>query len=1040
MKFLKYLSAVTLMVCFMFLLVPMEAKATGTTFTVSVNVAPVGEDERNIDMVFKVLGEGSDQVYVGDGSTAAIDKNLAGEIAIPGSVIYDNKTYTIKEIGDYAFANCTALTGITIPNTVVEFGAHAFNGCINLPSITIPDSVETISNNAFQHCSALLSITIPASVTSIGSFAFYGCTSLTDIEVDSNNIIYESQDGVLFNKAMKDLIMFPFGKKIEHYTIPVGVELIRANSFEECKGITNITFPDSLKTIEPQAFDEATGLRSINMGTGLETIGDSAFSGCTALTSITIGETVTKIGENAFVGCNALEKIEVASGHTSYKSDEGVLIDKKTQTLLQFPLGKKISHYTIPNDVTTIATYAFSESNLTSITIGENVTSITYNAFFACFALEKIEVNPGNSTYKSDEGVLIDKKTQTLIQFPIGKKVTDYTIPNDVTSIGDYAFFVCDKLTSITIGDNVTSIGNNAFFLCDKLTSITIGDNVTSIGFNAFGSCDELSAVYFKGDYHAAMNDGVNSIPHTAIIGYMPGANGWGANYNPVWLLTTDLQNITSSPNPNAIAIPEGIFIPVTTGTNMAIDDYSITFIAETGYILPTDMEITIGGNPISEGYTFDGKTGVLTINNTAITGNVNIKAAGAMPPPPAIKNPEPAPTPGTPELPTVDSSTGTITEQIELKPQTEGNTAKAELEQQELDNALGDLLASAESTQTAPQLELDIEVSTDTENLEITLPAQSLDSLAQTEGATLTVKSDIGMVNFDQTAIQTIIGNPTEEGKPIAEDIVITIAKADPSDLTPSQQAQVGDSPVYSLEAMRDGIAVYDFEGGMATISLPYQPTAEELGKKVVVFYIDANGYLHRKVASYDAQTGMITFTTYRFSEYTIMFEDMLPTERFSDLDADQWYTPYIEFAYDNKLMQGITEDQFAPNATASRAMLWTVLARIEGVELEEGSDPWYAAAQAWAIEAGISDGADAEGTISREQFVTMLYRLEGEPQVSGELQFKDAGQVSDYAQNAIRWALEAGVIAGYEDDSIKPQGKATRAELATMLMRWLS
>ena len=133
---------------------------------------------------------------------------------------------------------------------------------------------------------------------------------------------------------------------------------------------------------------------------------------------------------------------------------------------------------------------------LTSVTIGNSVTSIGSRAFRNCYALTSITVDKNNKNYSSDEnGVLFNKDRSTLIQYPIGNARTSYIIPDSVTSIGDEAFWGCGALTSVTIPDSVTSIGDYAFTGCGALTSVAIPDSVTSIGDYAFCNCTSLTNV-----------------------------------------------------------------------------------------------------------------------------------------------------------------------------------------------------------------------------------------------------------------------------------------------------------------------------------------------------------------------------------------------------------------------------------------------------------------------------------------------------------------------------------------------------------------
>ena len=130
-------------------------------------------------------------LFSGDKATVTFQKHqnytymsdYTGEVVIPESVAYNGKTYSVTSIGNYAFADCSSLTSITIPSSVTSIGFEAFLGCSGLTSITIPNSVTSIRHFAFWGCSGLTSVTIPNSVTSIGDGAFYNCSSLTSVHI-----------------------------------------------------------------------------------------------------------------------------------------------------------------------------------------------------------------------------------------------------------------------------------------------------------------------------------------------------------------------------------------------------------------------------------------------------------------------------------------------------------------------------------------------------------------------------------------------------------------------------------------------------------------------------------------------------------------------------------------------------------------------------------------------------------------------------------------------------------------------------------------
>ena len=161
-------------------------------------------------------------------------------------------------------------------------------------------------------------------------------------------------------------------------------------------------------------------------------------------------------------------------------------------------------------------------------------------------------------------------------------------------------------------------------------------------------------------------------------------------------------------------------------------------------------------------------------------------------------------------------------------------------------------------------------------------------------------------------------------------------------------------------------------------------------------------------------------------------------PTFPFYDVPSSAWYYTAVKYVYENKLMDGVDTYVFAPNDTLTRAMVWTIIARMSGVDTT-GGNTWYAKAQEWVITNGISDGENPTAAITREEFVTMLWRLAGEPIYTGDLsRVPDAGSISTWAQNAMLWSYATGLTEGDENGALTPLATATRAQAAAMIMRF--
>ena len=169
---------------------------------------------------------------------------------------------------------------------------------------------------------------------------------------------------------------------------------------------------------------------------------------------------------------------------------------------------------------------------------------------------------------------------------------------------------------------------------------------------------------------------------------------------------------------------------------------------------------------------------------------------------------------------------------------------------------------------------------------------------------------------------------------------------------------------------------------------------------------------------------------------------DDDMPelTEPFIDVNERDWFYDAVVYVYNEGMMSGVEADVFSPDGSMTRAMFWTVLARIDGADTSGGLE-WYSAAQKWAISEGVSDGTEPNALITREQLATMLWRYAGEPEGNSTLDgFTDSGSVSYWAYDALVWAVENGIVTGMGDGILAPQGTATRAQAATMFMRYMS
>ena len=235
--------------------------------------------------------------------------------------------------------------------------------------------------------------------------------------------------------------------------------------------------------------------------------------------------------------------------------------------------------------------------------------------------------------------------------------------------------------------------------------------------------------------------------------------------------------------------------------------------------------------------------------------------------------------------------------------------------------------------------------------------------------------------------------------------------------------------------------------ENGSVTVS----PKNATKGSTVTVTVKPDDGYQLDKLTVADAKDGTISVTDKGNGKYTFTMPASKVTvtpifvkiaqqptgKTFSDVEKSDWFADAVAYVTEKSLMNGTGSDTFSPNASTTRGMLMTVIARYAG-EDTTGSTPWYQKGMNWAKANGVSDGTNPEVNITREQLVTMLYRYAGSPKTNGSLDsFSDAASVSSYAVNAMQWAVANGIVNG-SNGKLNPQNNATRAEVAAILMRF--
>ncbi|MGN0634760.1 MAG: leucine-rich repeat protein [Acutalibacteraceae bacterium] len=421
----------------------------------------------------------------------------------------------IEEIGDYAFKDCTSLTGVNFEeyyyHSLKTFGQYAFWGCSSLEELTVPEGVEEIGDYAFGICSSLKTLTMPESVSYLGENILYSteckvstenayvlyCLGYdTDLTADENDPCGENlswtydsdsqtltisgegkmdaweQDGDSYSFSTAPWAQY---SEVETVVIEDGVTNIGAYAFYKCTYLTTVTIPNSVTSIDDSAFCGCEELADVSFPDKLTDIGEYAFRGCKKITSANLPNTVKSIGECSFEDCESLTNVVLPNG------------------LKEIPYG------------------AFSDcSSLKSVTVPNGVTSIGYNAFMDCEKLASVSVSDSVlHIYGGDYGAFggtawFDKQPDGMVY--LGKiayaykgempKNTSISIKAGTKAIAGGAFEECIGLSKITIPSSVQVIGDGAFGGCTGLESITIPNSVNSVGESAFWGWSPLQTIY----------------------------------------------------------------------------------------------------------------------------------------------------------------------------------------------------------------------------------------------------------------------------------------------------------------------------------------------------------------------------------------------------------------------------------------------------------------------------------------------------------------------------------------------------------------
>ena len=1090
-----------------------------------------------------------------DNVFAGTEYSNRSTLEIPATITHNGQTYTVVGIGDGAFFEMTG-TEVTLSEGLTYIGEGAFSNA-SCTSISIPASVtslqreaftfaaftsitfaegsklESIGDSAFCDCK-ITTLSLPSSVKSLGHTVFKSCDELNTVEIpasvteiqtdtfdeyfdaDANegkgNVtfaegsIFKLQDGVLYDS--ENLIRVLDWQ--ENVVVPEGIKYIGADAFNAYSTQT----PNNMET-----------LKSIILPESLVSIGKMAFRACKSLESITIPENVSEIGDGAFSSCSSLATVKILGPVKELTGINGV-----------FSGCTELKTITLPDTLTILGNRTFNGCKaLETINLPESLTEIGERAFFQCTSLKNVNIPNGVKT--------------------VGKQVFGNcnslelaVIPASVTSIGQQAF-------------------QKAFDDGDGGSLVMEGATPPQLGTNVMGTAttkQENVKVYYPAAAEAAYK-ATDLVDETDEGGYalkltdasMILTTAKAADTNTLTLktvtvpegmtltATSDKENVAtvevSERNLVVTGVAEGtatITATLKVGDYVVLEDTCTVTVTAEGAVLHSVEEpnVTMDDSISDENdkrvvnATANSVEADKTINDAArseadkLTNDDTEKAELEQ------KAKDKGLTPDDGEKVTlytqtfldiqatnIDKSdsniskiTLNITPKVQVVASTATNSADIDIKTSNDDkdwNAV--VVKEAEAltinTQAAITVQLPTsfagqpvyvkhEASNGTYFYKATADAQGEITFTSTHGFSpftfsltneaVAEVNDIGYASFqdavdaagDNATVEVLknenlfatmsgesrtiyVKNGTKEN-----NITVTI-NGTTKTIAQNQSETFTYTHSSSSGTTRYSVEVRGTTGGTVTAS----PTRAAKGATVTLTVRADEGYQLDGLTVTDSKGGTVKLTdkgsgTYTFtmpaSKVTVQAtftQNQSGTLPFTDVKTGDWFYEAVQYVYDKGMMTGVSADRFAPASTTTRGMIVTILYRLENEPAVSGDLPftdvergaWYADAVAWAAANDIVNGTSAttfapNSPITREQMATMLYRFaqyKGMDAVTLQEHltgYPDGDQVSDYAIPAMNWAVGQGLIAGMENGTLVPQGSATRAQVATILMRF--
>lgn len=949
----------------------------------------------------------------------------------------------ITEIGAHTFEAYGNISSIVLPDSVTKVGENAFNYCQNAASLDFGYGLKEIGEKAFSDCKALTSISLPASLETIGSSAFGGCIALT------GNLVIPSSVTTIGNSAFSNCTQLT-----GTLTIGSSVASIGKSAFGSCHFSGTLTIPDSVTSIGEAAFNTCK-FTNISLGNGLVEIGKNTFyNSGTYSGHLSIPDSVTTIGESAF------SSLGFASIH----------------------LGKS---------VTTIGASAFINcTNVHSLDIASVPSSITYgtNAFHSMGNPNILYVNSESQKNAIDDYITSGRSITAITNGGTFAPDTEFTSDTLATPTKEGCIFggwYTEDGTSGDWGDNVANTTEGSTYYAKWTYGITFdGNGATGGSMNA----QQIT----EGDTSTTLTANAFTKTGYTFTGWNTAADGEGTSYGADAVASTVPNGTTLyaqwTPNTYTISFDAN-------GGEGTMADISATY--DTPVTLPANG-FTKTGHKFAGWDTDESADSVVYSDESDVVENLSAQPNGSVTlyavwTGKQVLDPDltdtVVPYNGQPQKFHVDD-TYTVKyyqNRVEVTAPTDAGIYDVEISRAEDDTyaayhgrVVGGLVinkapltikADDQSIRVGDQLpEYTYTVSgwqgNDTDDLLSGVTATCPTADANKAGDyTITVSGPAAIDNYTISYVDGTLtvsrrssggGGGSNSSNTTTEternpDGSTTTTVTDKKTGTVTETTKFKDGSTLVVETKKDGtVTTTETSKNGVKVKTVDEPGEDVTAKVTIPKSVDEAVVTIPADVDYgtvavDAKTGEVVKLSVPTKDgMTVKLDgsaELVLVERsldFTDTN-NHWAEDAIDFATAHELFAGTSDTTFSPDSSMTRAMLMTVLARFDGQDTTGGA-VWYDKAMAWAKENGISDGSNPNGSITREQLATMLWRYAGSPIRDGSLSsFGDSASVNGYAVEALRWAVGEGLISGTDAGLLAPQSNATRAQVATILMRFV-